>query len=221
MRRLFIVFGLALAACVSAPGATTTAAPFASTATTTTPAPNVATATTWPGLDLPAGEYRIDPNHASVNFRVRHQGLAWFTGRFDTVQASITLDPADPAQSHLTAQLDTNSINTGVSGGFDRQVASALGATNSPQISFTSTSVTRTGEFTGQMTGDLTMNGQTHPATFDVTYDGGHTDPLRGAVAVGFSAHATIDRSQWGVTQWSLFVGPDVQLVIEAEFVKA
>lgn len=219
MRRLLIVLGLALAACVSAPGATTTAAPFTNTAAT--PPPPTAAAASWSGLDLPAGEYRLDPRHASVNFRIRHQGLAWFTGRFDTVAAEINLDPTDPTQSQLTAQIDATSVNTGVASAFDRQIASALGAQNSPQVSFTSTSVTRTGEFSGQMVGDLTMNGQTHPATFEIIYDGGHTDPLRaGAVALGFSAHATIDRSQWGVTQWSMFAGKDVQLVIEAEFVK-
>jgi polyisoprenoid-binding protein YceI len=219
MRRLFIVFGLALAACVSAPGAATTAVPFTNVAMAPPQTPE-ATAT-WQTVDLPPGEYRLDPNHASVHFRIRHEGLAWFTGRFDTVTASMTMDPADLEHAHMNAEIDANSVDTGVTSGFDRQVASALGAENNPNISFTSTSVTRTGEFTGQITGDLTLNGQTHPATFDVTYDGGHTDPLRGAVAVGFSAHTTIDRSQWGVTQWSMFVGPDVQLVIEAEFVKA
>jgi polyisoprenoid-binding protein YceI len=216
MRRLVIAFGFTLAACVSAPGAVSTAAPF----TNATASEAQAGRPTWVRLDLPAGEYRLDPRHASVNFRIRHQGLAWFTGRFDAVAASIIFDPAEPTQSHLSAQIDANSVNTGVTSGFDRQIAAALGAAASPQISFTSTSVTRTGEFTGEMTGDLTMNGQTHPATFAVTYDGGHADPLRGAIALGFSAHATIDRSQWGVTEWSMFVGPNVQLVIEAEFVK-
>ena len=74
---------------------------------------------------------------------------------------------------------------------------------------------------TGRVTGDLTLNGQTHPAVLEVTYDGGHTDPLRGHTAIGFSAHTTLLRSQWGVTNWTQFTGDEVQVIIEMEFVKA
>jgi polyisoprenoid-binding protein YceI len=65
------------------------------------------------------------------------------------------------------------------------------------------------------------MNGQTHPAILDATFDGGATDPLRGGnMVLGFSAHGTIDRTQWGVTQWRAFTGEEVQIVIEAELVR-
>ena len=47
-------------------------------------------------------------------------------------------------------------------------------------------------------------------------------DPLRGAQTVlGFSAHGVIDRTQWGVNDWSSFAGNDVQLIIEVELVRA
>lgn len=221
MRHGYLALAFALAACVSAPGAANAPAPFvtaAAAAATTTAVPDAP-------LDLPPGAYRLDPRHSSVIFRIRHEGLAWFTGRFDTVNATLTLDADHPAQSQLSASADTTSVNTGVlsAGGgrnLDHDIGEKLGSETAPQITFTSTSITRTGEFTGQMTGDLAMNGQTHPATFDVTYDGGHSDPLRGATAIGFSAHATIARSQWGVSDWSLFVGDDVQIVIEAEFIE-
>ena len=48
-------------------------------------------------VDVPAGTYQLDPRHASVLFRIRHGGLAWFTARFDTKSATLTLDPADPS----------------------------------------------------------------------------------------------------------------------------
>jgi polyisoprenoid-binding protein YceI len=153
-------------------------------------------------------------------------GLAWFTARFDSIDASLTLDPADPSRSRVTASVDPSSVNTGVlnRGGeraFDAQIGNALGAAQSAEIRFAATGVERTGAHTARVSGDLSMNGQTHPAVFDVTFDGAAVDPLRGGKTVlGFSAHATIDRSQWGVTDWSSFVGSDVQIVIEAEFVK-
>ena len=218
MRAWIVALSLGLAACVSARGAQDTQTPFANQPPTQTAPQSYPTA-----VDLPAGTYHMDPRHSSVLFRIRHEGLAWFTARFDTKDATLELNASDPAQSHLTASVDAASVNTGLTNGqgergFDHAIGNALGAQTSPQITFASTSIERTGQFTARVTGDLTMNGQTHPAVFDATFDGGKTDVLRGgAVAVGFSAHATIDRSQWGVTQWGAFAGNDVQIVIECE----
>ena len=217
---------LMLTACVSAQGAADQPAPF-SAAAAQTPAAAQQTAATYPiAIDLPAGEYRNDPRHSSLFFRIRHEGLAWFTARMDKFTANLTLDPADPSHSTLEASVDTTSVNTNVLNAqgqrrFDQSIGRGIGGDANAPITFHSTSIQRTGEHTGIVTGDLTMNGQTHPATLDVTFDGGHTDPLRGHTAIGFSAHGQIDRTQWGVSYGNAFTGNEVQVVIEAEFVKA
>lgn len=226
MRASIIAISLLAAACSTAQGAADQPPPF-----TAGPSPVAAAAAELPAyptsVDLPVGAYRLDPRHATVTFRIRHMGLAWLTARFDAEAGELTLDPEDPSRSRLTASADAASVNTGVltrdgERAFDRQIARALGADSTPQISFTSTSIERTGAHTARVTGDLTMNGQTHPAALDVTFDGAAIDPLRGGQTVlGFSAHGQIDRSQWGVTEWSAFAGDEVQIVIEAEFVKA
>lgn len=222
MRVFILTTALALAACASTSGAGNQPPPF--TAVTQQTAP---TAATYPiAVDLPAGAYQLDPRHASVIFRIRHEGLAWFTARFDTKDASLTLDPADPTRSQLRASIDASSVNTGILSAqgeraFDRTVARALGSETSTAITFVSTSIERTGEHTGRITGDLTMNGQTHPMTLEATFDGSAVDPLRsGATVLGFSAHGSINRSDWGVTEWRAFTGDEVQIVIEAELVR-
>ena len=219
MRALLIASLLALASCVSVEGSTAPPASVQNAAPT--PA-------TYPiAVDLPAGSYRLDPRHASVLFRIRHEELSWFTARFDTRDATLEFDPADPSRSRLTASVDATSVNTGLLNpqgerAFDRSIGRAIGADATPQISFVSTAIERTSEHTARVTGDLTMNGQTHPATLDVVFGGGRSDPLRGnAVVLGFSAHGEIHRSEWGVTQWSAFTGDVVQLVIEAELIKS
>lgn len=223
MRVSALLFAVALAACASTPGASNQPPPFSGEAQ----APPEQTADYPIAVDLPAGTYRMDPRHASVIFRIRHMGLAWFTARFDGRSATLELDPADPSRSTLRASIEVSSVNTGVLNqqgerAFDRSIARALGAETTPTISFVSTAIERTGEHTARVTGDLTMNGQTHPATLDVTFDGGAVDPLRGAATVlGFSAHGEIDRTQWGVDEWRSFTGAEVQIVIEAELVKA
>jgi len=178
------------------------------------------------GVDLPAGLYRLDPRHASVTFRIRHMDLSWFVGRFNVKNAELTLDPADPSRSRLSASVATDSVDTGLAGdearAFDRQIARALGAADAPVIAFTSTSIERTGRFTARISGDLAMNGETHPAVFEATFNGGRVDPLRGgAMVVAFSARAVVDRTHWSVSDWRAFTGDEVEILIEAELVKS
>jgi polyisoprenoid-binding protein YceI len=174
-------------------------------------------------VDQPAGTYRADPRHTSVIFRIRHMGLSWFTARFDAKEATLELNRDDPSQSRLTASVDATTVNTGVLNrdgerSFDAQIGRALGGGS---ITFASTAIERTGAETARVTGDLTLNGQTHPATLNVTFTGSTTDLLRGASRVlGFSANGEIDRTEWGVEDWDAFTGDTVQIVIEAEFVR-
>lgn len=222
MRALVVALSLGLAACVSAQGATDTQSPFSRQQPPTQSLPQSPQAYT--PVNLPAGAYRIDPRHTTVLFRIRHEGISWFTARFNTKDATLELNPADPTQSHLTASVDATSVDSGLINaagerGFDRSIGNMLGAQTTQQITFNSTAIERTGQNTARVTGDLTMNGQTHPATLEVTFGGGHNDIARaGAVAIGFSAHGVIDRSQWGVNQWTAFAGNDVQIIIETEF---
>src|SRR5262245_56067835 len=103
---------VALTACVSMKGAqTSNAAPFANPPTTQTAAP----ANYQVSTNLPAGDDKLDPRHASVQFPIRHENqLAWFTARFNARDATLSLNPADPSQSHLVASVDPNSIDTGL-----------------------------------------------------------------------------------------------------------
>ncbi len=220
MRVLVLTTALALAACASTSGSGDQPPPFTNLSQQATP-----THAAYPiAVDLPTGAYQLDPRHASVVFRIRHEGLAWFTARFDTKDASLTLDSADPTHSQLRANIDASSVDTGVLNAqgdraFDRSIARALGGDT---ITFVSTAIERTGEHTGRITGELTMNGQTHPMTLEATFDGSAVDPLRhGATVLGFSAHGSINRSDWGITEWRAFTGDEVQIVMEAEFVHA
>lgn len=183
--------------------------------------PAFAQTPTSPSVDQPGGVYRLDPRHASVLFRIRHQDISWFTARFDTKTAMLELDSEDVARSRLTASVE--GLNTGVLNregerAFDAQITRALG--DAP-ITFVSTAIERTGDDTARVSGDLTLNGQTHPATLDVRFSGSTNDLLRGGNRVlGFSATGTINREDWGVRDWRAFTGAEIEIVIEAEFVR-
>ncbi len=167
----------------------------------------------------PAGAYTLDPAHSSVTMRVSHFGLSYATLRFDKLDATLTYDPAHPEASKLQVTVDPASVDTGDEA-LNRQIATELfEAGKYPQIRFVSTTVKPTIEGRGQVTGDLTFHGVTRPVDLDVVFNGAGQDPQH-QTRLGFSANATIQRSQFGVTKYRPAAGDDVSVDIEVEFKK-
>ena len=67
------------------------------------------------------------------------------------------------------------------------------------------------------VTGDLTIKDVTKPVTLDVTLNGAGEHPMLKKQAIGFSATATIKRSDFGVGAYAPNVGDEVQLRITTE----
>lgn len=226
MRFAILGAALLLAACAT----TQAAAPPAAATASSTASPIAAGIAPSEGVsrnpaDAPAGAYTLDSRHASVVWRVRHLGLGLYTARFDTVSGSLTFDPANPANSSVSATIAANSVSTGLldqqgERAFDREIAEAFGAAAHPNIAFVSRSAQVTGSAGGLITGDLTFNGQTHPVTLEATFHGGRFVTLRGKHVIGFSGRTIIRRSEWGVSNWLAFTGDEVEILIDAEFIK-
>src|SRR5262249_44815294 len=93
-----------------------------------------------------------------------------------------------------------------------------------PEMTYRSTAVEQTGPNTARVTGDLTMRGVTKPVVLDVTFNGGYAgmqyDPH---ARIGFSAHGTLKRSDFGMMAFILQPGSnlgtsdDIEIVIETE----
>ena len=73
---------------------------------------------------------------------------------------------------------------------------------------------------TAVIEGDLTLHGVTRPVVLQAQFNGGGYDRIRGADVMGFSATATLDRSEFGIDKFSGLVTDEVRLEIEAEFLK-
>jgi polyisoprenoid-binding protein YceI len=118
-----------------------------------------------------------------------------------------------------------NSVSTGLLNregqrAFDGEIANTLGATANPNITFVSRSIQVTSPTTGLITGDLTLNGQTHPITLEASFHGGRYVQIRQKHQLAFSGRTIIRRSEWGVTNWALFTGDEVEILVDAEFIK-
>jgi polyisoprenoid-binding protein YceI len=146
----------------------------------------------------PTGSYGVDKTHASITWKGLHQGLSWYPARFTNFDINLDFNEADVSKSKVTATVDMKSVETDFARtrpassntDFNAELAGErfLNAVKFPQATFTSTSITKTGDKTGKMTGNLTFLGITKPVTFDVTYIGNRNDPRSQKHKVGFQA---------------------------------
>lgn len=170
----------------------------------------------------PAGHYQLEKNHASITFKVMHMGYAKYTMRFDDFDAALDLDPANPENSKLQVRIDPKSLDSN-----NPKLTEHVGTKDFldyekyPTITFTSTSIHKTGANTGTITGDLTIHGVTKPVTLAATFNGGSLHPMFKQYDLGFSATTTIKRSDFGVSGYIPLVGDAVETAIEVEFLKA
>ena len=91
-----------------------------------------------------------------------------------------------------------------------------------PDIHFKSTKVvTGATPETLKVTGDLSIHGETHPITLDVTINKVGTQPALKAKAAGFSATAKLKRSDFGIGLYTPMVSDEIDLVITTEAIES
>jgi len=148
-----------------------------------------------------AAEYLIDSAkaHASVNFRIKHLGFSWLTGRFDNFSGTFSFDETNPEASSISVEIDTASVNTNHAPR-DNHIRSAdfLDVEFFPTATFVSTSATVTGEGKGVVTGNLTLHGVTREIAIDVEYIGGGEDPW-GNIRQGFAGTMSFAMPDFGI----------------------
>jgi polyisoprenoid-binding protein YceI len=177
--------------------------------------------------DVPSGEYTLDPNHTTVFWSVAHGPFAMYRGSFEEVEGTLNWNARRPARSSLMVTIDAESVDSpeavshAGNDNFQQDIArKALGSTEHPEITFTTTSLTKTGEGEGTVTGDLTLNGVTKPVTMQVELRG--AGEFMGTPKLAFSGETTIDRTEWNSDAWLDFgIGTEVTITVEAEFNKA
>ncbi len=146
-----------------------------------------------------AAEYRIDPAHSVVQFKISHLGFSWMIGTFDKLSGSFTYDPAaGPAGQTVAVEIDTASIDTGHAER-DKHLRSAdfLDVKKYPKATFVSTGYEGDAKG-GTMTGNLTLHGVTRPVAIAVKKLGEGKDPW-GGYRAGFEGALTLTRRDFGV----------------------
>lgn len=166
-----------------------------------------------------SGQYRLDPNHMSLQFKVSHLGLSTYVGRFNQVDASLDFTPDNMAQAQLQARININSIDTNNSTLDATLCSSWFDCNRYPEAFFESTDITAEGSgFRFQ--GDLTLNGVTQRINLYGEFLGGAVNRLNGRYTLGFKADGVIKRSNFGIDNYLTLVGDEVTLEVHAEFLR-
>ena len=163
----------------------------------------------------PAGTYAVDPDHASVIARVSHLRYSWSIFRFDRISGTLKWDPADTANSSLTAKVETASITSNVKD-FAKELSgnNFLKSATFPDATFVSTAFRQMSTRRGKVDGQLTLMGKTKSVTFDVELIGAGKGFGNGP-RIGITARATINPVDFGLPP--LF-GDSIEIVIDVEF---
>jgi len=144
---------------------------------------------------IPAGTWSIDPAHSTVEFQIRHMGLAWVKGRAPVVEGTIQ----GGEQASIEGTIAVENITT-----FDEtrdghlQSPDFFDTERYPELRFESTAV----EFEGDelvVKGDLTIKGVTRPVELKGSLTGTGVDPW-GNDRIGVDLAGTIDRTEFGVS---------------------
>jgi len=177
---------------------------------------------------IPAGSYTLDKPHASLLFKVDHLGFSHWTARFTSFDARLQFDPARPEADRVTVKIDPASITPdNPPPGFVAALQGAqwLNAGQFPQMTYESTRVQAVGKNGLRITGELTLRGVTRPVVLEATFNGGYIGhPMDPHARIGFSAHGTLKRSEFGIAFGipqpgsTMGISDAVDFTIEAEF---
>ena len=138
-------------------------------------------------VSAPAATYKIDAEHSSVDFKIRHL-LSWVRGSFRQFEGTFDYDPKDPAVWKARMTVQAASIDTNVEQR-DKHLRSKdfLDVENFSVLSFSATSVTDIEGDKAKLHGVLEIHGVKKDVVFDLDILGEVTDPW-GNKSANFSA---------------------------------
>ena len=169
---------------------------------------------------IDTGTWVVDPAHSSVEFTVKHMGIANVRGRFTEFEGTLEMRQ-ELSQCRVSGSVRVGSIDTGEA---DRDAhlrsPDFFDAEQFPEITFESTHVEAIDDESTCVRGNLTMHGVTREIKFTVLVQGTDTDPWNN-LRVGLEAVATLNRSEFDMKfnqalgSGNVLVGDKVKIALE------
>lgn len=176
-----------------------------------------------PATAAPADTWQLDPVHTRVVFAISHAGFSQALGSVSGSQGVLHFDPDDWSGARLEVNVPLERLDLG-DAAWNRAAlaASLLDAKRHPVARFVSTEVIGHDAEHARVCGELSLRGVTRPLCLEVIVNAVKRHPMPPfRRTAGFSATASLSRSDYGIDGWKSMVGDRVELRIEAEAVRA
>lgn len=147
-----------------------------------------------------AADYIVDYQgaHASINFKVKHLGYSWLTGRFNTFDGKFSYDDKNVAASKININIDTTSVDSNHAER-DKHLRNDdfLNVDKFSTAKFESSKVEDLGNGKMKVTGKLTLQGIEKEIVIDAIKVGEGKDPW-GGYRAGFEGTTSISMKDFG-----------------------
>jgi polyisoprenoid-binding protein YceI len=173
-----------------------------------------------------ATQWKLDPTHSEVQFKVKHLMITTVTGYFKQFNLDVETETDDfTTASKIEFTADINSIDTN-NQQRDTHLKSAdfFDAETYNQLRFTGARYEANGD-EAKLHGELTIKGVTKPLTVNVEFGGMVVDPY-GQTKAGFTVSGKISRKEFGLT-WNavteagqVVVSDEIKIHAEIQLVK-
>lgn len=165
--------------------------------------------------------WRLDTVHTQIQFSIDHQGFNRSLGQFKLREGALLFDEKDWSSARVSASIDTASLYLG-DAKWEETVRSwrYLNSERWPLAQFRSLSVQRGEGNSGVIHGELELHGQRRPLDIAFRLNKLANDPYTFKRTVGFSATATLKRSDFGMDKVLSAIGDEVQLRLEVAAVR-
>jgi polyisoprenoid-binding protein YceI len=148
-----------------------------------------------------ADKYLIDTKgaHAFVQFRIKHLGYSWLSGRVNTFKGNFEYDENNPAATSVQVEISTASVDSNHAER-DKHLRGKdfLHVDKYPKAHFESTAFKENANGTASLTGNLTLHGVTQPVSIAVEHIGHGKDPW-GGYRRGFEGTTQIALADYGI----------------------
>lgn len=173
----------------------------------------------WAGAAL----YTLDSKQSSLQFTWSYGGLSDDTGTVKSIHGVVHLNESVPEQSDVSVTIQVADLKTDDPSTDDLLKGEGFfDAARFPTITFVSDRILQLDDDKDQMSGQLTMHGVTRPVTLDITV----SPEDRAALIAGhktsltLNAQTTINRSDFGMNDYTGFVADPVTVSITAHLKK-
>jgi polyisoprenoid-binding protein YceI len=171
--------------------------------------------------------WKIDPTHSELTFKVKHLMVSNVSGQFESFDGNFETEGDNFNNAKINFTADIDSINTRNA---DRDTHLKSGdffdAEKFPKMSFVATDSSKLGEDEFTLTGDLTIRDVTKSVTLKGEFGGVGQDPW-GNTKAGFTITGKFNRKDFGLN-WNaaletggVLVSDEVKVNAEVQLVKA